>query len=103
MLLYALLVIPVISIRFAAGIWTAVALISLALAAHQAWSANIFTTVSDMFPRRAVSSVVGIGGMAGATGGILFSLVIGVLLDHYKQLRNIIPGYNIVFFAFGVA
>ena len=101
MLLYALLVIPVISIRFAAGIWTAVALISLALAAHQAWSANIFTTVSDMFPRRAVSSVVGIGGMAGSVGGILFPLVIGILLDHYKALGNISPGYNIVFIVCG--
>jgi ACS family hexuronate transporter-like MFS transporter len=102
MLLYALLVIPVIGIRFASGIWTAVALISLALAAHQAWSANIFTTVSDMFPRRAVSSVVGIGGMAGSVGGILFPLIIGILLDHYKALGNISPGYNIVFIVCGV-
>jgi ACS family hexuronate transporter-like MFS transporter len=101
MLLYAVLVIPVISIRFASGIWTAVALISLALAAHQAWSANIFTTVSDMFPRRAVSSVVGIGGMAGSAGGILFPFIIGILLNHYKELGNITPGYNIVFVVCG--
>ena len=101
MLFYALLVIPVIAIRFTSGIWPAVALISLALAAHQAWSANIFTTVSDMFPRRAVSSVVGIGGMAGSTGGILFPLLIGILLDHYKALGNITSGYNIVFIVCG--
>ncbi len=101
MLIYALLVIPVIGLRYATDIWTAVALISLATAAHQGWSANLFTTVSDMFPRRAVSSAVGIGGMAGSVGGILFPLVVGILLDHYKLLGNITTGYNIVFIVCG--
>src|SRR5256885_9997356 len=66
---------PVIFASIATNMWTAVGLISLATAAHQGWSANIFTFASDMFPRRAIGSVVGIGGMAGAVGGLLFSLV----------------------------
>ena len=53
--------------------WYAVATIAIACAAHQAWSANIFTTVSDMFPKKAIASVTGIGGMAGAVGGILIA------------------------------
>jgi ACS family hexuronate transporter-like MFS transporter len=80
-----------------------VAIIGLAAAAHQAWSANIFTTVSDMFPKYAVSSVVGIGGMAGSIGGSLFPLVVGWLLDHYKLLGNIGAGYNILFIICGCA
>ena len=56
-------------------------LVSLAAAAHQGWSANIFTLTSDMFPRRAVGSVVGIGGMAGAVGGMLIALVVGEILE----------------------
>ena len=66
--------------------WLAVATIAIACSAHQAWSANIFTTVSDMFPKRAVASVTGIGGMAGAIGGILIARVAGVLLAHYTAL-----------------
>jgi ACS family hexuronate transporter-like MFS transporter len=61
--------------------WLAVALIGLAAAAHQGWSANIFTTVSDMFPKQAVGSVVGIGGMAGAVGGMLISTFAGYILQ----------------------
>ena len=57
------------------------ALVSLAAAAHQGWSANLFTLTSDMFPRRAVGSVVGIGGMAGAIGGMLIAKVAGYLLQ----------------------
>ena len=59
----------------------AVALVSLAAAAHQGWSANLFTLASDMFPRRAVGSVVGIGGTAGAIGGMLIALVVGEILQ----------------------
>jgi ACS family hexuronate transporter-like MFS transporter len=103
MLLFALCVVPIISVQFAGNIWQAVALISLAAAAHQAWSANIFTTASDMFPTRAVSSVVGIGGMAGSIGGILFPIVVGYLLDTYKALGNIGAGYNIIFMICGFA
>jgi len=97
MLLFALLVVPVVFVQFTTDAWTAVALISLAAAAHQAWSANIFTTASDMFPKKAVSSVVGIGGMAGSVGGILFPLLIGILLDHFKALGTLSTGYNIIF------
>jgi ACS family hexuronate transporter-like MFS transporter len=61
--------------------WGAVALISLATAAHQGWSANVYTLVSDMFPRQAVGSVVGFGGMAGAIGGMLIAKLTGYILQ----------------------
>ncbi|HVY74112.1 MAG TPA: MFS transporter [Puia sp.] len=97
MLLYACCVVPVFFVRYTTNIWTAVWLISLAASAHQAWSANLFTTVSDMFPKRAVSSVVGIGGMAGSIGGVLFPLLVGIILDHFKVLGHLNTGYNIIF------
>jgi ACS family hexuronate transporter-like MFS transporter len=103
MFIFACLVTPIILVRFTNNAWTAVALISLAAAAHQAWSANIFTTASDMFPKAAVSSVVGIGGMAGSVGGILFPLLIGILLDHFKALNILSTGYNIIFIICGSA
>lgn len=103
MLIIALLVVPIMAARYTTDIWIAVGLISLAAAAHQAWSANIFTTVSDMFPKKAVSSVVGIGGMAGSVGGALFPLFIGFILDYYKGIGNIIAGYNIIFTVCGSA
>jgi MFS transporter, ACS family, aldohexuronate transporter len=80
MLVCAICVVPVVFAAFATNMWVAVGLIALATAAHQGWSANIFTFASDMFPRRAVGSVVGIGGMAGAVGGMLFSSVTGYVL-----------------------
>jgi ACS family hexuronate transporter-like MFS transporter len=97
MFLFALCVLPIFGARYATNIWQAVGLISLAAAAHQAWSANIFTTASDMFPKRAVSSVVGIGGMAGSVGGIAFPFFIGWVLETYKKAGNITAGYNIIF------
>ena len=97
MFIFALCVLPIFAARYAANIWQAVALISLAAAAHQAWSANIFTTASDIFPKRAVSSVVGIGGMAGSIGGIAFPFFIGFILDSAKAAGNITAGYNILF------
>ncbi|WP_374951098.1 MFS transporter [Mucilaginibacter sp.] len=97
MLLFALCVLPIFGARYATNIWQAVGLISLAAAAHQAWSANIFTTASDMFPKQAVSSVVGIGGMAGSVGGIFFPLLIGFILETYKEAGNLTGGYNIIF------
>lgn len=103
MFIFALCVIPVLLVQYTSSVWPAVGLISLAAAAHQAWSATIFTTASDMFPKRAVSSVVGIGGMAGSTGGILFPLFIGIILDHFKLLGNISIGYNIIFIVCGSA
>lgn len=103
MLLFALCVLPIIFARYCTNIWQAVALISLAAAAHQAWSATIFTTASDMFPKRAVSSVVGIGGMAGSVGGIFFPLMIGYVLEAAKKAGHISTGYNIIFMFCGFA
>jgi ACS family hexuronate transporter-like MFS transporter len=77
--------------------WIPVLFIGIGASAHQAWSANIFTTVSDMFPKRAVGSVTGIGGMAGGIGGVLVSKVGGALFDHYKALGHIETGYTIMF------
>ena len=103
MLLFAVLVVPIVAARYATSIWPAVALISLAAAAHQAWSANIFTTASDMFPKRAVSSVVGLGSMAGSVGGIVFPLIVGYLLDRAKAAGNVNTGYNLIFLLCGSA
>jgi ACS family hexuronate transporter-like MFS transporter len=83
--------------------WLAVATIAIACAAHQAWSANIFTTVSDMFPKKAVASVTGIGGMAGAVGGILIARAAGVLLAHFTKLDKVEVGYAIMFVICGSA
>lgn len=77
--------------------WVPVILIGIGASAHQAWSANIFTTVSDMFPKKAVGSVVGIGGMAGGLGGVAISKIGGALFDHYKALGHIQTGYTIMF------
>lgn len=77
--------------------WIPVILIGIGAAAHQAWSANIFTTVSDMFPQKAIGSVVGIGGMAGGLGGVIISKIGGALFDHYKALGHIQTGYTIMF------
>jgi len=80
MLASALLIIPIV-VASTVTQWWAVALIGLATAAHQAWSANLFTTVSDMFPRKAVGSVIGLGGMAGSIGGMLIAAAIGFILE----------------------
>lgn len=77
--------------------WIPVFLIGIGASAHQAWSANIFTTVSDMFPKRAIGSVVGIGGMAGGIGGVVVSKIGGALFDYYKTLGSIQTGYTIMF------
>lgn len=81
MLVSALLITPIILAAFTENLWLAVCLIALAAAAHQSWSAVLFTTVSDRFPEEAVASVVGIGGMAGAVGGMLIAAFTGYLLD----------------------
>ena len=96
MLLFALCVVPIVAVTGASD-WGAVLLIGLAGAAHQAFSANLFTTVSDSFPKQAVASVIGIGGMAGAIGGMLFPIVTGMLLDSYKASGNVAAGYGILF------
>ena len=77
MLLCALLVLPVIIAPYAHNLWLVVGLIGLAMAAHQGWSANVFTLASDMFPKSAVASVTGFGGMVGAAAGVLFQLSVG--------------------------
>jgi ACS family hexuronate transporter-like MFS transporter len=81
MLLCALCVVPVVFATQTTSLWTAVVLIGLAASAHQGWSANLFTLASDMFPRRAVGSVVGFGGMAGAVGGMFIATAVGHLLQ----------------------
>jgi MFS transporter, ACS family, hexuronate transporter len=98
MLIFALLVTPVFFAQ-SAGVstWMAVGLISLAASSHQAWSANIFTTVSDAFPKRAVSSVTGIGGMAGAIGGAFVSIFAGQILNFFKNAGHIETGYTVMF------
>ncbi len=75
------------------GNWTAVLLFGLAGSAHQSCSANLFTTVSDMFPKKAVASVIGTGGLAGAMGGFLFPYICGKVLDHFTTLGNETAGY----------
>jgi ACS family hexuronate transporter-like MFS transporter len=81
MLLCALAVVPIVFAARASNLWVAVGLVSIAAAAHQGWSANLFTLASDMFPRRAVGSVVGLGGMSGAVGGMLIAVVVGEVLQ----------------------
>src|SRR5688572_11029430 len=81
MLVCALAVLPMMFASGARDLWVAVALISIAASAHQGWSCNLFTLVSDTFPRQAVGSVVGLGGMAGAVGGMLIAKLTGYLLQ----------------------
>ena len=106
MLLYAFLVLPILFAQVLGGMnmWLAVFVIGIAAAAHQAWSANIFTTVSDMFPKRAVGSVTGIGGMFGAIGGILLSMAVQKnLFVHYRSIGQIETAYYIMFIVCGSA
>lgn len=81
MLIYAIAVVPIVFVGMVHNLWAAVGLISLATAAHQAWSANLFTLASDMFPRRAVASVVGIGSCGGSFSMMFFGLFIGFVLQ----------------------
>jgi ACS family hexuronate transporter-like MFS transporter len=103
MFIYACCTLPVVTAQLfgSYNMWFAVVIIGFAAAAHQAWSANIFTTVSDMFPKRSVGSVTGLGGMAGGLGGIMISKLAGYLFDYYKGLGHIQTGYLIVFFVCG--
>ena len=100
MLVFALLVVPIIFAQIAGSynMWFAVLLIGLAAAAHQAWSANIFTTVSDMFPKSATASVTGIGGMFGGLGGLLLvALVQKNMFVYYRSIGKIEIAYYIMF------
>jgi ACS family hexuronate transporter-like MFS transporter len=101
MLIYAFCVLPIVFalVLSSINIWLAVTVIGLAAAAHQAWSANILTTVSDMFPARSIASVTGIGGMFGAIGGILLSQFVQKdLFMHYRAIGHIETAYYIMFF-----
>jgi ACS family hexuronate transporter-like MFS transporter len=89
MLICAVAVTPIVVAQFVSQLWGAVAIIGLATAAHQAWSANLMTLPSDLFPRVAVGSVVGIGGMAGAVGGMLMSKYNGYILDVFGSYQPI--------------
>jgi ACS family hexuronate transporter-like MFS transporter len=97
MLICALAVTPIIFASNVKNLWVAVGLIGLAAAAHQGWSCNLFTTTSDMFARRAVGSVVGIGGMAGALGGATMAVATGYILQSTHE------NYTIVFAIAGTA
>jgi MFS transporter, ACS family, hexuronate transporter len=97
MLICALCVLPVLYVPFAANMWTVVAIISLAMAAHQGWSANLFTTTSDMFPRVAVGSVVGIGGSLGQVGNALMLYFAGWVVT----VRGDKGGYFLLFMLCG--
>jgi MFS transporter, ACS family, hexuronate transporter len=102
MIIFALAVVPMIFVT-KVGDWEAVLLIGLAGAAHQAWSANLYTTVSDMFPKQAVASVIGIGGMAGSIGGMIFPWVSGRVLDHFEAAGDKTAGYTLLFSMCGCA
>ena len=81
MLVCALCVVPIIFAAKASSLWVAVALVSLAMSAHQGWSANLYTITSDMFPRNAVGSAIGIGGTVGALGGMFVATAAGYVLE----------------------
>jgi ACS family hexuronate transporter-like MFS transporter len=97
MLLAALLAIPTIFAPAADGMWTAVALVSMAAAAQQWWSANLFTTASDMFPRQAVASVVGLGGFVGSMTAVGFQQATGYVLQATGS------NYQLIFVVCGLA
>ncbi len=103
LLIAALCVFPILITRFTDSLWVVVGLLSLSVAANQAWSANIYSIVPDMFPKKVVASVVGIGGMAGAIGSVLFPLFVGYILDFYKAQGNIVVGYNLLFIICGLS
>ena len=106
MLVYAFCVLPIIFalLLSSINIWLAVGVIGLAAAAHQAWSANLLTTVSDLFPKRSVASVTGIGGMFGAVGGIFLSQFVQKdLFMHYRAIGHIETAYYVMFVVCGAA
>jgi len=106
MLIYALCVLPIVFAQQLGQInmWLAVSIIGLAAAAHQAWSANIFTTVSDMFPKKSTASVTGIGGLFGGLGGIFLSWAVQKrMFVYYESIGQIQTGYFIMFVICGLA
>jgi len=100
MLVCALAVVPIVFASNAGNLWLAVGLIGLATAGHQGWSANVFTLTSDMFPRYAVGSVVGLGGFGGAVGGMMISTFVGFLLE---TTGSYVPVFMMAAFAYLLA
>ncbi|HKO18123.1 MAG TPA: MFS transporter [Acidobacteriaceae bacterium] len=100
MLICALCVVPVFAAPYIHHLWVVVGLVGLATAAHQGWSANLFTLPSDMFPKAAVGSVIGIGGMAGALGGVLLQVATGYIV---KLTNSYVPLFIIACLAYLVA
>lgn len=97
LIIFALCVVPV-TLALKANAWVAVCLIGLALASHHSWATNLYAVLSDTFPKRSVAAIAGIGGMAGAIGGILFPVFAGWLLDYYKKTPGgETAGYTILF------
>lgn len=105
MLIFAFMAVPVVMAQAAGSItlWFAVIIIGIAAAGHQAWSANLYSVASDIFPKKVVASIVGIGSMAGAVGGILIAQTAGRLLDYFKAQGAIESGYYVMFFICGSA
>jgi ACS family hexuronate transporter-like MFS transporter len=101
MLIYACCMVPIMFIGRAPNIWVAIALISMATSFHQAWSCNLFTLASDMFPRRAVASVVGIGGFGGACAMMFFGTFVGFILKMTNN--NYVPVFILAGSAYLIA
>jgi ACS family hexuronate transporter-like MFS transporter len=100
LLICALMVLPVLYAPYSKSLWVVVALVGLAAAGHQGWSANLFTLASDLFPKAAVGSVTGFGGMAGAIAGAGFQLTVGYIV----QLTNsYVPLFIVAGLAYVVA
>jgi ACS family hexuronate transporter-like MFS transporter len=89
MLFCACLVLPILALSHLQSEWVAIGLLGIAAGAHQGWSANLYTTVSDMFPKAAVGSVVGIGSMAGAVGGALLAYYTGHVLERTHSYSSL--------------
>jgi ACS family hexuronate transporter-like MFS transporter len=100
MLICSALVLPVVYSAITGDKWVAAVLITIAASAHQAWSANVFSLAGDMFPRRVVGSVTGLGGMIGACGGMALFYVTGKVL---KQTGNYLPVFVMASLAYVVA
>jgi MFS transporter, ACS family, hexuronate transporter len=96
MFIFALCVVPILFVTHVSD-WAAVFLIGLAGSAHQAWSANLYSTASDMFPKRAVGSLIGLGSAAGSTAGMIFPIFCGFMLDKFTAAGNVTAGYNVLF------
>ncbi len=102
MLIFASCVLPVIFVQ-SMNMWAIVAVLGLAGASHQAWSASVYTLGADMFPKSDVASVTGLSSMAGQIGSVLFTSAVGFTLHHYKQMGDAAGGYDVIFIVCGCA